>query len=159
MLSVAFTYGQMNQYLEQFIDLLTSENLKANETKLKQQDGTNLTFWTSFELLPEKYTISKLDLSKLDKIRWTTKEELDMIYPENKSTNKSSANVTLFFNEGNINNETFFTVNNSNSIKNPDGSTSSIGTCTNCNFVNIHFINSSIAEKATSLLESYLKEK
>lgn len=154
-----FANAQNNQDLESFFSILSEENLNTDKSRVREINGTVLTTWEMYRTSSDEYYISKIDLVNLQRVKWTTKEEYDELYPEDKSTNADAEFITLFSKKGEVERNSFFTDTDTNVRKAKEGYTEHVTKWTDCNFVNITFKNSTLAAKAKKYLDAYLADQ
>lgn len=155
-LGITFAHAQVNQNLENFISMLTVKNLNSKTSKLQEIKGTVLTTWEMYSTSDKEYYISKVDLANLQSVKWTSKQEYDELYPEDKSINKDADFISLFFKPGDVERNSFFTETGTNVRKTNEGYTETAAQWPNCNFLNITFNNSTLAVKAKKYLDAYI---
>ena len=141
--------------LDRFYDLVTTENLDTNRTAYVTRNG-NLFTVKSFSYSGKEYTFLKFDITDLERVEWTTKEDYDAVYPENSETSSDAEHITLWFKKGTVARDNYFTSNDKKEYIGQYGETNLVSRCTNCDFVNIVFTSSELAEKAKTILDNYL---
>jgi len=154
LLMSSFCFGQNASVLDQFIELLAPQSLKVNKILLIERKGDSVTVKSNSV---KEYHILKFDMSNLERIVWTTKEEYNDIYPEDSLVNKDSEHITLWFEKGTVERDSYFISNDKKEYTGKYGEKNSVSKCTNCDFVNITFINSNLASKANKLLNAYIE--
>ena len=144
--------GQVNQNLEKFFAMLTTENLNNEETKIIEINGTVLTCVDYLNEINHQ-TDCQVDLSNLpSEVRWTTKEEYDYIYPEDLATNSDAEHITLFFSKNVVERKSYSNLTG-NHLK-----SKSEAQITMERYVNITFKNSDLASKAQKHLMAYIED-
>jgi hypothetical protein len=149
----SFCYGQNTRVLDHFFELLTSQNLKPKKTLLLEKDSNSVIVKS---YLGNEYDIIKFNMSNLERIQWTTKEEYNDIYPEDSLTNKDSKDITLWFKKGTVEHDNYFISNDKKEYIGKYGEKNIVSKCINCDYVNFSFINSNLAGKAKRLLDIYV---
>ena len=149
----SFCYGQNTSVLDHFFELLTTQNLKPKKTLLLERNSNSVVVKS---YLGNEYSIIKFDISNLERIQWTTKEEYNDIYPEDSLTNKDSEYITLWLKKGTVERDNYFMSNDKKEYIGKYGEKNIVSKCINCDFVNFSFINSNLAGKAKKLLDTYV---
>ena len=157
-LFTSFVNAQESSKLDQFFEMLSTENLEPNKTSLIERNGDAVTV-KSYSYSGAEYSFIKFDLGNLERIEWTTKEDYDLVYPESAETNTDAKHITLWFTKGTVERDSYFTANDKKEYIGKYGETNLVSKCTNCDFVNITFVNSKLAGQAKALLDAYFKER
>jgi len=153
-LSTTIAVAQVNENLQKFFSMLTVENLDSNGTKIVEIKGTVLTF-VEYSSVVEQHTNCKVDFVNIPyEVRWTTKEEYDELYPEDKATNADSEFISMLFDSNVVERHRLFNETGTN----VNGNTTIVEDGTG-HYLNITFKTSALAAQAKEYFVAYIADQ